>query len=190
MAAASTSVVMVVGDGAVEIAHSGSFRPWPVTVQTTVAPAGTAPAAACCSRPGDAGRAGQLHEHADLAGQQAVRGQDLAVGDGVDHPPDASRASSALVQHAGLPIRMAVAIVDGSGTTAPVTIGAAPEAWNPYISGVCVRVAGRGVLVVAHPVRGDVARVADRQAVDVGRVAERLDDLERRRLLAVQPVRG
>src|SRR6185437_13821050 len=36
---------------------------------------------------------------------------------------------------------------------------------------------------------GDVARVADRQAVDVGGVAERVHDLERRRLLALQTVR-
>ena len=53
-------------------------------------------------------------------------------------PPDWSRASSALVHEAGLPIRIAVAMVDGSGTTAPLTIGAAPEAWNPYIFGVLV----------------------------------------------------
>jgi hypothetical protein len=33
---------------------------------------------------------------------------------------------------------MAVAIVDGSSTTLPVTIGAAPEAWNPYIFGSLV----------------------------------------------------
>ena len=35
---------VVVGAGAVEMAHSGSFRPWPVTVQTTVEPRGTSPA--------------------------------------------------------------------------------------------------------------------------------------------------
>jgi hypothetical protein len=55
-------------------------------------------------------------------------------------PPDSSRAASALVHDAGLPIRMAVAMVCGSATTAPVTIGAAPAAWKPHIRGV--RVAG------------------------------------------------
>src|SRR6266516_891341 len=50
-------------------------------------------------------------------------------------PPEASRASIALVHEAGLPIRIAVAMVCGSLTTAPVTIGAAPEAWKPNILG-------------------------------------------------------
>jgi hypothetical protein len=40
-----------------------------------------------------------------------------------------------------------------------------------------------GVLGVALPVGSDVARVADRDAVHVGRVAERVADLERRGLL-------
>ncbi len=53
-----------------------------------------------------------------------------------------SRASSALVQDAGFPIRMAVAMVLGDSTTLPVTIGAAPAAWKPHIRGV--RVAGPG----------------------------------------------
>jgi hypothetical protein len=51
-------------------------------------------------------------------------------------PPDSSRAASALVHDAGLPMRMAVAIVLGFSTTAPVTIGAAPAAWKPHIRGV------------------------------------------------------
>src|SRR3712207_8379751 len=45
-------------------------------------------------------------------------------------PPDSSRAASALVQDAGLPMRIAVAIVLGFSTTCPVTIGAAPAAWK------------------------------------------------------------
>ena len=53
-------------------------------------------------------------------------------------PPDSSRAASALVHDAGLPIRMAVAIVLGFSTTRPVTIGAAPAAWKPHIRGVLV----------------------------------------------------
>ena len=58
-------------------------------------------------------------------------------------PSEASRASRAFVQLAGLPIRMAVAIVDGSGTTCPVTIGAAPAAWKPYIRGAFVALPSR-----------------------------------------------
>ena len=36
---------------------------------------------------------------------------------------------------AGLPMRMAVAMVSGFSTTWPSTIGAAPAAWNPNIVG-------------------------------------------------------
>src|SRR3954468_3118887 len=53
-------------------------------------------------------------------------------------PPDSSRACSACCHDAGLPMRIAVAMVDGAATTAPVTIGAAPAAWKPRITGVCV----------------------------------------------------
>ena len=55
-------------------------------------------------------------------------------------PPDSSRAVRALVQDAGLPIRIAVAIVLGFSTTAPFTMGAAPAAWKPHILGVRVAV--------------------------------------------------
>ncbi len=53
-------------------------------------------------------------------------------------PPDSSRAASAKFQEAGLPIRMAVAMVDGSLTTSPRTMGAEPEAWKPHMRGLCV----------------------------------------------------
>ena len=45
-----------------------------------------------------------------------------------------------------------------------------------------------GVLAVALPVGGDVAGVADGQAVDVGGVAQDVDDLERGGLLPLDPV--
>ena len=44
------------------------------------------------------------------------------------NPPDSSRAASACFQEAGLPILIAVAIVSGSLTILPFTIGAAPSA--------------------------------------------------------------
>ena len=50
-------------------------------------------------------------------------------------PPDSSRAARAKSQDAGLPIRIAVAMVDGLSTRTPSTIGAAPAAWNPHIRG-------------------------------------------------------
>ena len=50
-------------------------------------------------------------------------------------PPDSRAASMARSQDAGLPIRIAVAIVCGSATGSPVTSGAAPGAWNPNSCG-------------------------------------------------------
>ena len=44
------------GCAAPEIAHSGSFSPWPVRMHTTVAPAGSVPAACELEQTGDAGR--------------------------------------------------------------------------------------------------------------------------------------
>src|SRR3954449_5099595 len=105
-------------------------------------------------------------------------------------PPDSSRAARALVHDAGLPMRMAVAIVLGCSTTLPVTMGAAPAAWKPHMRGGGGAVASapggreapqprsarahpvRRVLAVALPVRGDVAGVADGEAVDVRGLAQ------------------
>src|SRR6202022_2991807 len=39
-------------------------------------------------------------------------------------------------QEAGFPMRMAVATVSGWGTGTPDTSGAAPDAWNPSITGL------------------------------------------------------
>ena len=50
-------------------------------------------------------------------------------------PPLSSRAAIACSQDAGLPIRIAVAIVEGDFTGAPLTMGAAPAAWKPSIRG-------------------------------------------------------
>ncbi len=51
-------------------------------------------------------------------------------------PPSEFRAASIARSHdAGFPIRIAVAIVWGSGTGTPVTSGAAPAAWNPNSCG-------------------------------------------------------
>lgn len=51
-------------------------------------------------------------------------------------PPDSSRAARANFHDAGLPMRIAVAMVDGSFTTSPRTIGALPDAWKPHIRGL------------------------------------------------------
>lgn len=108
---------MVTGAGAVEMAHSGSFRPCPVTVQTTRDPAGTRPASACWSRPATlAALPSSTKAPTSRASSRYADRISRSVTAEI-RPSEASRASMAFVQLAGLPIRMAVAIVDGSGTT-------------------------------------------------------------------------
>jgi hypothetical protein len=51
------------------------------------------------------------------------------------YPLLASRAAVASSHEAGLPMRIALAIVSGSFTTWPSTIGALPAAWKPNILG-------------------------------------------------------
>ena len=50
-------------------------------------------------------------------------------------PPDSDAADVAPYHDAGLPIRIAVAMVSGFSTGWPRTIGAAPAAWKPIIAG-------------------------------------------------------
>ena len=115
-----------------------SLRPWPVTVTTTVLPRTTSPPASSGEQPGDPGGRGRLDEDAVARGELALRGQDLVVADRArTRPPDSSRAASASFHEAGLPIRIAVARVSGSGNGSPVTSGAAPSAWKPRITGAC-----------------------------------------------------
>ena len=44
-------------------------------------------------------------------------------------------AAAAYFQLAGLPMRIAVAMVSGNSTGSPFTMGAAPAAWKPSILG-------------------------------------------------------
>ena len=168
-----------------------SLSPWPVTVIDDRAAARTTRRrASSWQQPGDAGGRGRLDEDAVAAGELALGGEDLVVGDRARTGRRTRRAAaSASFHEAGLPIRIAVAMVSGSGNGSPVTSGAAPSAWKPRITGRLVAVAEVGVLRVAHPVRRDVAGVADRQQVEVGGVAEEVDDLEGRGLLALEPDR-
>ena len=53
-------------------------------------------------------------------------------------PPDSDAAAVAPYHDAGLPMRMAVAIVSGSSTGWPSTKGAAPAAWKPTMAGSLV----------------------------------------------------
>ena len=112
-------------------------------MQTIVASAGTSPAALALSRPAtEAAEAGSTkipsrEERIRCAARISSSVTALIA------PPESSRASSAWDQEAGLPMRMAVAMVSGSSTGWPRTIGAYPAAWNPHILGVLVATAGR-----------------------------------------------
>ena len=53
----------------------------------------------------------------------------------VMEPPDSDAAAVAEYQLAGFPMRIAVAIVSGSSTGCPKTMGAAPAAWKPSMRG-------------------------------------------------------
>ncbi len=79
-AAAATSMPTVTGGGAPATAVSGSFRPCPVIVHTTVDPRSTWPAALAVQQPGHACRRGRLAEDALPLCQEPVGGEDLLVG--------------------------------------------------------------------------------------------------------------
>ena len=122
------------GCDAPAIAHSGSFSPWPVSTHTTVAPRCSVPAAWSLSSPATlAALAGSANNPS-----RATRRYDARISRSVTAricPSDSVAADSAFRHDAGLPMRMAVAIVCGSLTTSPRTIGAAPCAWNPNSCG-------------------------------------------------------
>src|SRR5690606_30436710 len=117
-------------------AVSGSFRPCPVTVQTTNEPRGRRPSSATFSNPAtpvaDAGSTNTPSQAA--SGRWAARVWSSVTAS--NSPPDSSRAATAPVQDAGLPTRIAVATVSGFATGSPRTSGDAPAAWKPNIRGV------------------------------------------------------
>ena len=193
-AAASTSASTTVSTRSVKVdsAVSMSLRPWPVTVTTTgLAGVASTPSAASTQQAGDPGGGGRLDEDAVAsrrarAGRRGSRSSVTAR----NRPPDSSAAADREVP------RGRVADPDRRGDRLGVGHRArrAPAARRPRpasraSAGVRVRQAGVGVLEVALPVRRDVAGVADRQHVHVGGVAEEVDDLERRGLLALEPHR-
>ena len=170
-------------------AVSGSLRPWPVTVQTTRWPGSSRPRAAACSSPATPPRCAGSTKTPSLAGEQPVGGEDLPVGDRVD------QAAGLVAGGDGAGPGRRVADPDRGGDRrrrrAPARRARSARRRRPGSRTSAARALTPvgGVLAVALPVRRDVAGVADRQAVDVGRVAERVDDLERGRLLALDAVR-
>src|SRR5262249_62026895 len=119
--------------GAAELAHSGSLSPCPVTVQTIVEPRGTRPAAADWSSPATLAA---LASSTKIPTRRASSRYALRMSRSVTawmSPSDWSRASTAFAHEAGLPMRIAVAIVVGSVTTERRTIGAAPDGWQAHV---------------------------------------------------------
>src|SRR4051794_27574011 len=139
-------------------------------------------------RPQQAGdrRGGRgLDEDALGRREQPVRGEDLGVAHHVD------RAAGLVARRDRAVPARGVADPDRGGERLGVQHGLAQHEGRRALglptehAGPARRAPEILVLGVALPVRGDVAGVADGQAVHVGRVTERLDDLERRGLLAL-----
>ena len=179
---------------AVRSAHCGSLRPCPVTVHTIVAPAGTMPARCALSSPAMLAAEPGSTKMPSVEDRHALALEDLVVG----HQRRCARRTrreppSAWAQDAGLPMRIAVAIVSGFVDRVPEhdrrgTGGLeAPHPRRARRDGGSSTPPDRrsGVLGVAAPVGRDVPGVADGQDVDVGGVPERVDDLEGRGLLTL-----
>src|SRR5208282_2129295 len=94
-------------------AVSGSLRPWPVSVQTTVDPGLSPPLALYLSAPAtEAAEPGSAKIPSAAISRYAAR-ISASVTESI-RPPDSSRAATACFQLAGLPILIAVATVLGS----------------------------------------------------------------------------
>ena len=137
-------------------------------------------------QPGDAGGRGGLDEDAVVAGQLGLGGEDLVVGErtetatglggrGLGELPG-GRVADADRGRPGLGVLDRVAEHERGRTLG------LEGTHHRGLGGV----AGRGVLLVAEPVGGQVAGVADGHQVVVGGVTETVDDLEGRRLLALE----
>src|ERR1700752_3781471 len=113
------------------MARSGSFKPWPVSTHTTVEPSGTP----TDKRPAtDAADAGSQNTDSSAAKNRYASRICSSVTAWIP-PPDSDAAEVAPYQEAGLPMRIAVAMVSGFSTGCPSTSGAAPAAWKPTIFG-------------------------------------------------------
>ena len=114
-AAAAASTGTVTGAGAPAMAHSGSLRPLPGDGADDGLARVEQAGGVRLQQAGHRGGGRRLDEDALLRGQQPVgrRGSSRSVTASI-RPPDSSRAASACFHEAGLPMRMAVAMVYGS----------------------------------------------------------------------------
>src|SRR6266542_1575357 len=131
---ASTSAATSASGGASASARSGSFMPLPVSTQTACRGASPFRRASARRPATDAALAGSQNTPSHRARKPYASRIASSVTASIE-PPDSSRAWIAPAHDAGLPMRMAVATVFGSATTAPLTRGAAPAAWKPRMTG-------------------------------------------------------
>src|SRR5688572_25917816 len=142
------------------------------------APAAYPPRARLLQEPGDAGRACRLDEQALLARKELVGLEDLGVSDGID------QAFGFVAGGGGaLPAR-GIADADGGGDSLGVRdrLAADDRRGAGGLEAPHARVV-RGAVYLggereAAPVGGDIAGVAHGDRENLGRVAERLADLE------------
>src|SRR4051812_39331233 len=116
-------------------AVAGSLSPFPVRTHTTTASGSSSFCRAARDPPATlAADDGSQKTPSSLA-TSAYAARISASLTASIRPPDSSRAAIAFSHDAGLPIRIAVAIVSGCSTGRPVTSGAAPSAWKPHMRG-------------------------------------------------------
>src|ERR1700722_1305823 len=113
------------------MARSGSLRPWPVSTQTTLEPWGTSD----FNRPATEAAEAASQKTDSCCAKKVYAPRISSSVTAVMEPPDSLAAAVAEYQLAGLPMRIAVAIVSGFSTGWPRTIGAAPAAWEPSMRG-------------------------------------------------------
>ena len=163
-----------------------SLSPWPVTVITTVCPAKDSPAARAWRRPATPAADAGSTKTPSRAARSRWAARICSSVTASKRPPDSSRAASASFHEAGLPMRMAVALRLRVGERHPGHQRRGTGGLEAAHHRTLGRAAEVDVLRVAQPVRRDVAGVADGQDVDVGSVAEEVDDLEGGGLLALE----
>ena len=103
-------------------------------------------------------------------------------------PPDSDAAAVAPYQEAGLPMRIAVAMVSGFSTGMAEHNGSCAGGLETEHPRQVAQPPGILVLPVPLPVRNDVAGVAHRHAMYVGGITQNVDHLERTSFLALNSI--
>ena len=163
---------------------SGSLSPWPVRTQTTdwggAEPSTTG--SPWASRPATEAAEAGSQKTPSLDAEPAVGLEDLLVADRGDPAARAGERRHRLLPASG------VSDPDRRGDRLGVRHRLAVDQRRRAVGLEAVEDRRRPQLLEAAPVGGHVAGVADRDRQRPGRLAQLLDDLERRRLLPFDPV--